>query len=190
MKLFAPVRTAIAAAALAFGAALPASAAFYVDDTTGGPTFNRALAGFSDLSSVGTDVAYDVYAFSVAVDGLYSIRSFAEGLLAGEPWDQFLFLYAGSFDPTAPLLNGVIGNDDYDSTIGRSGFDVDLTTGTAYYLVTTGFGNDDSGRFLNVVRGPGDILPVVPEPGTYAMLAMGLFAVSLAVRRRALGQPD
>ena len=114
MKLFAPVRTAIAAAALAFGAALPASAAFYVDDTTGGPTFNRALAGFSDLSSVGTDVAYDVYAFSVAVDGLYSIRSFAEGLLAGEPWDQFLFLYAGSFDPTAPLLNGVIGNDDYE----------------------------------------------------------------------------
>ena len=49
-----------------------------------------------------------------------------------------------------------------------------LSTGTAYYLVTTGFDNDDAGRFLNIVRGPGDILPVVPEPETYAMLAMGL----------------
>lgn len=190
MKLLAPVRTAMAAAALALGVALPASAAFYVDDTTDAPTFNRALVDFSALSGVGTDVAYDVYAFSVGADGLYTVRSFAEGLRVEDPWDQFLFLYEGSFDPSAPLLNGVIANDDFNSTIGRSGFDVSLSTGTAYYLVTTGFGNDDAGRFLNIVRGPGDILPVVPEPETYAMLAMGLFAVSLAVRRRTQGVQD
>jgi hypothetical protein len=184
MKLTALLRAATAA--LVVGAAsLPASAAFYVDDTTEAPTFNRALSDFSDLSAVGTDVAYDVFAFSVGVDGLYTVRSFAEGLRAGEPWDQFLFLYASSFDPSMPLLNGLIGNDDFNSTIGRSGFDVALTTGTAYYLVTTGFDNEDAGRFLNVVRGPGDILPVVPEPGTYALLAMGLFGVAFAVRRRA-----
>jgi hypothetical protein len=172
--------------ALVVGAAsLPATAAFYVDDTTEAPTFNRALSDFSDLSAVGTDVAYDVYAFSVGADGLYTIRSFAAGLRAGEPWDQFLFLYASSFDPSLPLLNGVVANDDLDGTVGRSGFDVALSTGTAYYLVTTGFDNEDTGRFLNVVRGPGDILPVVPEPGSYALLAMGLCGVALAVRRRA-----
>lgn len=185
MKLLPALRAA--AAALVLGAALPASAAFYVDDTTGGPTFNRALSDFSGLSGVGTDVAYDVFAFSVGADGTYRIRSFTEGLRAGSPWDQFLFLYSGSFDPSAPLLNGVIANDDFGA-IGRSGFDVALMTGVAYYLVTTGFGNEDAGRFLNVVRGPGDILPVVPEPGTYALLAMGLFGVALAVRRRAQTQ--
>ena len=186
MKLLPALRAA--AAALVLGAALPASAAFYVDDTSGGPTYNRALSDFSGLSGVGTDVAYDVFAFSVGADGTYLIRSFAEGLRAGDPWDQFLFLYAGSFDPSAPLLNGVIANDDFGGNIGRSGFDVALSTGVAYYLVTTGFANDDAGRFLNIVRGPGDILPVVPEPGTYALLAMGLFGVALAVRRRAQAQ--
>lgn len=184
MKLSALIRAAAAALVVA-GTTLPATAAFYVDDTTDAPTFSRALSDFSDLSAVGTDVAYDVFAFSVGVDGVYRIRSFASGLRADEPWDQFLFLYASSFDPSMPLLNGVIANDDFDGTIGRSGFDIALATGTAYYLVTTGFGNDDKGGFLNVVRGPGDILPVVPEPGTYALLAMGLFGVAFAVRRRA-----
>lgn len=186
MKLIPALRAT--AAALVLGATLPASAAFYVDDTTDAPTFNRALADFSGLSGVGTDVAYDVFSFSVGADGLYTIRSFAEGLRAGDPWDQFLFLYSGSFDPSAPQLNGLAANDDFNATIGRSGFDVALMTGVAYYLVTTGFANDDAGRFLNVVRGPGDILPVVPEPGTYALLAMGLLGVALAVRRRGQAQ--
>lgn len=185
MKLFAALRAA--AAALVLGAALPASAAFYLDTTTDAPTYNRALADFSELSAVGTDVAYDVYAFSVGAEGVYTVRSFASGLRAGDPWDQFLFLYEGSFDPSMPLVNGLAANDDFDFTIGRSGFDVALTTGVAYFLVTTGFGNEDSGGFLNIVRGPGDILPAIPEPGTYAMLAMGLFAVALAVRRRTQG---
>ncbi len=188
MKFSALLRAAAAVAIVSV--ALPASAAFYVDDTTAAPTFNRALSDFSGVSAVGTDVPYDVYAFSVGADGLYTIRSFAEGLRSDTAWDQFLFLYAGSFDAAMPLLNGLVANDDYNGTIGRSGFDIALSTGTAYYLVTTGFANDDSGRFLNLVRGPGDILPVVPEPGTYALLAMGLFGVALTVRRRRQGLND
>lgn len=183
MKLFAVLRAA-AAALLVYGATLPATAAFYVGDTTESPTYNRALSDFSGLSAVGTDVAYDVYSFMVGADGMYKVRSFAEGLLQDTPWDQFLFLYSGSFDPSMPLLNGVAGNDDFNSTIGRSGFDVALSTGVTYFLVTTGFDNEDAGTFLNLIRGPGDILPGVPEPGTYALLAMGLAGITLAVRRR------
>jgi hypothetical protein len=181
MKLLSLLRSAVATLAVAL--ALPASAAFYVDDTTGSPTFNRALSDFSDVSAVGTDVAYDVFAFSVSVDGLYSFRSIAAGFFKGSAWDQYLFLYEGAFDPASPLSGGVAGNDDFNG-IGSSGFDVALLVNTAYYLVTTGFGNSDSGKYLNIIRGPGEILPVVPEPGTYALLALGLFAVSLAVRRR------
>jgi hypothetical protein len=182
MKMLSTIRAALASAALAL--ALPASAAFYVDDTTGGPTYTRALVDFSDLSAVGVDVSYDVFSFSVSEAGVYTVRSFAEGLLGGDPWDQFIFLYADSFDPSAPLVNGVIASDDFNSNIGVSGFDIALSTGVAYYLVTTGWAPEESGKFLNLVRGPGEILPAIPEPDTYALLAMGLFAVAFAVRRR------
>lgn len=190
MNLIPMLKRSIAAAAIA--CALPASAAFYVDDTTAAPTFNRALQDFSGLSGVGTDVSYDVFSFSVSESGAYEVRSFVQGFLSDPAWDQFVFLYQDSFDPLDALANGLIANDDLGGdpgNIGRSGFTVDLLTGTAYYLVTTGFDNTDSGRFLNIVRGPGDILPAIPEPGTYAMLAMGLLAVSVAVRRRRVG-PD
>lgn len=191
MKPMSLLQATMAATAVALAA--PASAAFYVDDTTGGPTFNRALVDFSDVSAVGTDVAYDVYAFTVSNAGDYIVRSFAEGFFQGEPWDQAIFLYSGSFDPSQPLVNGVIANDDYlDDTgnIGRSGFDISLTAGTTYFLVTTGFGNEDQGRFVNIVRGPGDVMPVVPEPETYALLALGLVAVTFAVRRRGRNPDD
>lgn len=185
MSLLSTIRAAMAAAALAL--ALPASAAFYIDDTTGSPTYDRPLVDFSGLSAIGEDVAYDVFSFSVSADGLYTVRSFAAGLRQGDPWDQMIFLYASSFDPSAPLLNGVIASDDFNGNIGVSGFDIALSTGIAYYLVTTSYYPEDTGRYLNVVRGPGEILPAVPEPDTYALLAMGLFAVAFAVRRRVQG---
>jgi hypothetical protein len=188
MKLISMLRSALAAVAVA--AALPASAAFYVDDTTDGPTYQRAVEDFSGLSGVGTAVSYDVFSFSVSADGLYSVRSFAQGLFQDQPWDQFLFLYSGSFDPTQALSNGVIANDDFNSTIGKSGFDVALAVNTAYYLVTTSFYNEESGAFLNIITGPGAILPAIPEPGTYAMLAIGLLAVAFAVRRRSSDSRD
>jgi hypothetical protein len=190
MKLKNLFQATVAAAAIALAA--PASAYYYIDDTTGSPTFDRALEDFSDLSAVGLDVAYDVFGFSVTASGTYQVRSIAEGYFGGDddtpPWDQFVFLYQTSFDPSQPLVNGVIADDDYDGIvlngIGASGFDVALTAGTSYFLVTTGFAPDDAGQYLNVIRGPGEIIPVIPEPGTYALLAMGLGAVVLAVRRR------
>lgn len=178
---------ALAFAAAVAGSALPAAAAVDVDvgSTAGAPTFQRALPDFSDLSDEGTDVAYDVFSFSVGATGTYRIRSFAAGLRQGAPWDQMLFLYTGSFDPLAPLVNGVAANDNFLGISGLSGMNVGLTIGTSYFLVTTGHGNEDEGGFLSLIRGPGAILPVIPEPGTYALLALGLAAVTLAARRRA-----
>ena len=118
MTLLSTIRAATAAAVLAM--ALPASAAFYIDDTTGSPTYDRPFVDFSGISAIGDDVAYDVYSFSVSEAGLYTVRSFAEGVLRGDPWDQMIFLYADSFDPSVPLVNGVIASDDRRSAFKQS----------------------------------------------------------------------
>jgi PEP-CTERM motif len=200
MKMSHLLRASVATAAVTLAA--QASAFSYVDDTTGSPTFTRALEDFSGLSDAGVDVAYDVFAFSVTDAGTYRFRSIAEGYFGGDdddrveddddlPWDQVLFLYQTSFDPDRPLINGLIGDDDFDgrllSGVGTSGFDVALSPGVAYYLVTTGFEPEDQGAYLNLIRGPGEIVSVIPEPDSYALLAMGLGAVVLAVRGRRRG---
>lgn len=180
-RLVTVLRIAIAGAALA--AWLPAHAAFYFGDTTGGPTFNRAQAGDppSVLSDIGTDVAYDVFTFSVSDAGLYNFTGIAAH------WDNMLFLYQGSFDPADALSNALYGADDFNNKTFVSRFSYSLAQGVNYVLVTTGFFNEDNGLFVNVIRGPGDILPAIPEPGTYAMLAAGLLAIGLVVRRRSHG---
>ncbi len=176
-------RFALAAlAAAALFAASNASAAFYVDNTTGSPTFDRPFEDFSALSPNGLGVAYDTFSFSVDTAGTYTFRSFA--LPLNDAWDNFLFLYEDSFDPNNALVNGIAGNDDFNATIGRSGFNATLATGVAYTLVTAGFGADDFGRYLNVIRGPGEITAPVPEPETYAMMLAGLAAIGFLARRR------
>ena len=69
-----------------------------------------------------------------------------------------LFLYADAFNPSSPLANAVIGNDDFPS-IGLSGFNnVSLTAGRTYYLVTTGFANTDFGAYTSQISGPGSLV--------------------------------
>lgn len=162
--------------------ATQASAYFYIDDTTGSPTYNRADASLSFLSGVGTEVSYDTFAFSVDTAGTYTFRSLA--LPIADRWDNMLFLYQGSFDPGNALANGVVGSDDFNDKVGVSGFDVTLSTGVAYVLVTTSFYNEDAGRYLNLIRGPGDVTTPVPEPETYAMLLSGLAVLGFLARRR------
>lgn len=170
--------------------AMQASAAYQVGDTTGSPTFNRPLVDLSGLSAVGTDVAYDSFSFSVDTAGTYTFFSLALPLLPLNNfpvWDNFIILYAGGFDPNSPLSNAVMANDDANNdanNIGRSRFDFGLSTDVAYTLVTTGFANDDFGRYLNVIRGPGEITAPVPEPETYALLLAGLAVVGFVAGRR------
>ena len=160
-----------------------ASAFFYADDTTGSPTFNRPLADLSGLSAVGTAVAFDSFSFSVDTAGGYTFRSFARPL-ADPAWDNFLILYTGTFNPASALSNATIANDDFNNSIGRSGFSLALATGVAYTLVTTGFGNTDAGAYFNSIRGPGAITAPVPEPETYLMMLAGVAAIGFMIRRR------
>ncbi|MBT9485938.1 MAG: PEP-CTERM sorting domain-containing protein [Rubrivivax sp.] len=181
MTLTATIRSALMSLAVVLAG--PASAFYFKGDTTGSPTFDRSVADFSGMPAIGEDVAYDVFAFTVTADGVYKFGSLVSGYLQDSPaWDQYLFLYSGSFDPTAPMLNGVAGNDDFPD-IGRSGFQTSLTAGTSYFLVTTGYEADDFGGYLNWIHG-GTVVPGIPESSTYAMLALGLMGVAVAVRQR------
>ena len=59
--------------------------------------------------------------------------------------------------------------------------------GTTYIAVVTKFGNTDAGAHTLRISGQGTaFVPgvVVPEPGTYAMLAVGLVGLGIMRRRR------
>lgn len=146
----------------------------HVGDTTGGATYNRPLEDLSDLSIVGTDVAYRTYSFNLSEAGEYTF-------LLTSTFDGMMFLYQNSFNAADPLSNGVGGTDDlFGGT--TSGFYGDLDAGN-YVLVFTAYANGDAGKYSVTIGGPG-LITAVPEPATYMMLAMGLLAVGYAQRRK------
>ena len=173
--------TCILAAGLATTPALAGTTTF-LGDTTGGPTFNRALQGNppTALSAVGTDVNYAVDAFTVTLDGTYSF-------LATAGYDNFLHLYANTFDPNSPLNSILIGNDDFGA-IGMSGFDFDLLAGVSYFAVDSAFSNGSAGAYSLTISGPGDIVGgnvgAVPEPAIWAFMILGFGLIGGAMRRQ------
>lgn len=175
------------AAAAAFACAASAQAVTVTGDTTGGPTFNRALQGTppTGLSLVGTAVSYTTLNFTVSASGSYTFLSDSTAATTGgTTWDNFAFLYQGSFNPAAALTNVLIGNDD-NPTIGLAGFSFALTAGTNYVFVTTGFANTDFGPYSLSITGPGNVvIGNVPEPGAWAMMLGGLAGVAALARRR------
>jgi hypothetical protein len=159
------------------GPAAPSDILTFTGNTSGDPTFNRPLQDLSGLSAIGTAVAYDTFTFGVTVSGTYTF-------LTTSAFDSFAFLYDGAFDPTAPLANGVVANDDLLG-LTTSGFARALVAGSTYVLVTTAFGNGDFGAFSNTIGGPSALVvgtPSVPEPAISLLLACG--AVAVARRRR------
>jgi hypothetical protein len=186
------------ALSLASTPAAQAASVTYSGDTSisGTPTFNRPTApGFEGLdnpstmlSTRGTAVPYFSQGFTVSTTGIYDV-------IGTQNFDGLQFLYQTLFNPSAPLTNLVSASDSFPD-VGNSGFDdLALTSGTSYFLVTTGFNNPNrrnpsAGSFTNTIVGPGEITldssAAVPEPATVAgTIAIGVFGKRL-IRKRNL----
>jgi hypothetical protein len=175
------VKFVFALVLLACATSANAATVTYSGSTVGDPTWNRPIEDGSTLSPIGTAVPYSVQAFQVNSSGSYNFLSLQTG------FDGFLFLYSPTFSSTNPLASFVIANDDFPD-IGIFGFTSVLTAGVSYFLVMTGFANDDAGSFINAITGNGTISlddgSDVPLPAALPLFAAALAGVAYLGRRK------
>lgn len=150
----------------------PRNVTNYSGDTTGDPTWNRPFADFSGLSSLATATPFESIPFFVDTTTTYDLASFQSG------WDGYVFIYQDNFDPNAPLVNGVAGNDDGTGVGDSLLFGVPLQANRQYFLVHTGFENPDFGPYSGTITNSSPdatgraIIGIVPEPGALALFAL------------------
>ena len=159
MKVFTPPIIAKTLALTSFASlsvmvAAPAQAITFSGDTTGAPTWNRPFDGGNNIptgiSGAGTAVPYQVQNFFVGTTGAYNFLSTAT-------FDNYTFIYQNSFSAASPLTNAIIGDDDF-SNAWNSGFNgVNLTAGTQYYFVNTGYSNNHFGAYNSSITGVGNV---------------------------------
>lgn len=141
-------------------------------DTTGGPTLDLTPWEFP-----GAAIPFTQWAFTVDTSGTYTFQVTAE-------FDSVILLFENSFDPADTVTNLVTGSDD-DVSPTTSSLAGELTAGTTYYFVVTGYDDPEFGKYQVLIGGPG-LITAVPEPSTWLMLAFGLAAVTYAQRRKSL----
>ncbi len=145
---------------------LPANADLVtiVGDTTGQPTFDRATCpGFGDIclpTAQATNGPHNFQALRFRVTRAGSWQIGTNTPLGTDHGDTHLSLYQGTFNPSQPLQNVFLVNDD--NTIFGAGFDSgivgDLSTGTNYTSVVSSYGAGSFGRYLLSFLGPGTII--------------------------------
>lgn len=183
------LKLAAASLALVSQAALAVPVNFSGELTDSDPVFNRPLSLLT-LSSVGTAVSYDVFAFHVTADGTYSMETTAAAFTNGGSDETYLTLYANAFDASSPLTNLLALDDDsgagFLSLINES-----LQAGVEYFLVLSSYNNGQFGSYagtFDTVSGPGQVVlsdaSEVPEPATLALLSLATLGMGLARRRQ------
>ena len=141
-----PAIFAVAAACVgSLGVAVSAANAqvTFTGDTTGGPVWNRT-AGLNALSGVGTATPYQTLNVRITDPVAFAIE------VTTAPFDTYLHLYQGAFNPTDQFNGLVASNDDGGvgllSRLTQSSAAGPLTAGD-YILVVNGFGNLDFGPY-------------------------------------------
>lgn len=131
--------------------------------TVGGQTFARPFASCDALSGNGSNSAFSARVFSVSTTAEYSVRS-------EQDFDGYIHVYDERFNPFDPLLGCLAGDDDGPSGAGTSEIEsVRLVAGRTYYLVTSGFNDNESGTFTNTLTGPGAFFA---EPGIFTLASL------------------
>lgn len=111
--------------------------------TTGRPTWNRPIGAGPSLSGSCTSCSFQSFGITITDPSAFD----AEILTAR--FDTYLHLYLGAFDPDAPLLNLVAGDDDDGAGLFSritAGNDGPLVAGP-HVIVVSGFDNDEFGSF-------------------------------------------
>ncbi len=149
-------------------------------DTTGGPTWNRpddvgdGTSGSCELSDFAPAVPYGSHTFSVAIGGTYKVEvDYDEFTFAGK-----MALYEAAFDSADPCA-GLIALDDFNTGGIMRIENANLTAGTSYIIVVTGFFDFSVGPYSGdvdlpfVVEEIGDAGDLVSAPGQDARTATG-----------------
>lgn len=100
-------------------------------------------------------------------------------------FDGLSFAQGSGLARTSTAFGSVLADELSDSRDFLDFFNGNLADGATDTLMTFGLrDNSDNQPFLLAIRPNAFSVPAIPEPETYALMAMGLVAVGFAARRR------